>query len=300
MDYNETGELYINYRSYPHGTHMDKMHFHNTYEMYVMLDGRKNYYLSGKEILLEAPAVILISPAVLHRASSPEDLPQRRLLINFSPGIMNRFDDVRDQTVLGKNNPAMAFRADREFCEKLVQDICRLRDRAGMLENVRLSTLIFDAVCELSAIEQYICINEEWQSTDERRVIAILTDMQNNISEMQPLEQLASRYGCTADGLTRLLKRYTGLTYRDHINSIRMEKAVEMLAHSSCAMEVIASECGFSGANYFGDSMQKRFGIPPTEIRRYLRNVIREESEHICGTELIQRLKKRKEEELML
>ena len=102
MDYNETGELHINYRSYPHGTHMDRMHFHNSYEMYVMLEGRKNYYLNGKEILLEAPAVILISPTILHRASSPDDLPQRRMLINFSLGIMNRFDDVRDQTVLGK------------------------------------------------------------------------------------------------------------------------------------------------------------------------------------------------------
>ena len=299
MDYNETGELYINYRSYPHGTHMDRMHFHNSYEMYVMLEGRKNYYLNGKEILLEAPAVILIIPAILHRASSPDDLPQRRMLINFSLGIMNRFDDVRDQTVLGKNNPAMAFRTDRKFCEKLVQDICRLRDRSGMLENVRLAGRIFDAVCELSAIEPYFFIDEGGQSADERRVIEILTNMQNNICEMQPLEQLASRFGCTADGLTRLLKRYTGLTYRDHINSIRMEKAVEMLVYSSRTMEAIASECGFSSANYFGDSIQKQFGIPPTEIRRYLRKVIQEENENIRGMDLIHRLKKRKEEELM-
>ena len=75
------------------GTNLPSEHFHNGYELYVLLSGRKSYLVGGNEIEFEAPAAIFLRPAVSHRSLSPDNCPHRMAVIEFIPGLLSRYSD---------------------------------------------------------------------------------------------------------------------------------------------------------------------------------------------------------------
>ncbi len=291
--YDRTSDIYMDYQRYLSATRMLYMHFHTSFEMYVLLEGKKCYYLNNEEILLEAPAVFLIHPTILHRAYSIDDMPQERMIINFRRNLMQRWSDVLDRTFLTWESPALLFRPGMDFCDRLVNDLMRISKEENSLKYVRAAGRIFDAVCELSSMEPTVSVKMGHNAADERRVVDILTYMQNNLRENLSLGEIADHFSCTDEGLTRLLKHFTGFTYREHMTNMRNEVAVNMLANTSVSMEKIASECGYSCSNYFGDSMKKQFGIPPTEMRKIFYRMIEKEQREINWEDLLRKLQER-------
>ena len=97
--------------------------------------------------------------------------------------------------------------------------------------------------------------------------------VQNYVAEhfQEPLtrEQLASLVYLNEDYLSRLFKKYTGLTLMDYVTWERMERAKQMLAQSSLSISEIALEVGYSNTAYFTKMFKKHTGgITPRQYRK--------------------------------
>lgn len=68
--------------------------------------------------------------------------------------------------------------------------------------------------------------------------------------------------------LSQLLKKHTGQAFVDWMTRRRMERAQELLAHTTDRISTIAHSVGFSDEAYFTRRFKQRFGTAPTSYRK--------------------------------
>lgn len=84
-------------------------------------------------------------------------------------------------------------------------------------------------------------------------------------------EDFAAAAGIHPARLLRLVKKYTGMTFRDYLLRVRIQKAVYLLRETDLPVGAISEACGFSYLNYFCRCFRRSFNCSPGEYRERLR-----------------------------
>lgn len=82
------------------------------------------------------------------------------------------------------------------------------------------------------------------------------------------VEDLAEALNISRVQLYRKVKAILGISISDHINNIRLERAVEMLKSNDMTVSEIAYALGFSSPNYFSVAFKNKFGVSPKEYKK--------------------------------
>ena len=81
------------------------------------------------------------------------------------------------------------------------------------------------------------------------------------------MEELSERLGVSKSHLVRAFTEALGVSPGRYLTSVRIEAAMRLLLHREYTLDVIASLCGFSGANYLCRVFKKTTGRSPTQWR---------------------------------
>ncbi|HEY7474878.1 MAG TPA: AraC family transcriptional regulator, partial [Vicinamibacterales bacterium] len=81
---------------------------------------------------------------------------------------------------------------------------------------------------------------------------------------------LAREFGIDPAHLGRLVRRATGLGFREWSLGIRMRLAVRALAKSDASVKCVAQESGFTSTAQFDRGFRRLFGMTPGEFRRFV------------------------------
>jgi AraC-like DNA-binding protein len=81
---------------------------------------------------------------------------------------------------------------------------------------------------------------------------------------------LAREFGIDPAHLGRLVRRATGLGFREWSLGIRMRLAVRALAKSDVSVKCVAQESGFTSTAQFDRGFRRLFGMTPGEFRRFV------------------------------
>ena len=138
----------------------------------------------------------------------------------------------------------MPFLARGETCPAAAELMGRLAEERDASERVR-SQLAFALLCELSDADSAA-------PALPPLVAAAIEDIRRNYAGLYGVEELSERLGVSPG-------RY--------LTSVRIEAAMRLLLHREYTLDVIASLCGFSGANYLCRVFKKTTGQSPTQWR---------------------------------
>ncbi|MGN0237849.1 MAG: helix-turn-helix domain-containing protein [Lepagella sp.] len=84
-------------------------------------------------------------------------------------------------------------------------------------------------------------------------------------------EVLSERVGCNHTYLSETIKHKTGMTYSRYMNSVRINKAVQLLtAGTEMSFEELSRYVGFLSVKTFYTSFKEFIGIPPGSFREIL------------------------------
>lgn len=89
-----------------------------------------------------------------------------------------------------------------------------------------------------------------------------------NVAEPLTLKSLAAMCFISPSYLSALFKQEAGTTLIDYINTQRVNRAAQLLEHSSHAIAAVAEEVGILDVNYFTKIFKKTLGVTPTRYRR--------------------------------
>ncbi|MDH6356710.1 AraC family transcriptional regulator [Parabacteroides sp. PF5-9] len=126
----------------------------------------------------------------------------------------------------------------------------------------------------LSLDQQAHCVNpvnrvKNQSLEDADRLDSIMRYLHKNYQSHVSLEEIASLINMSESSLTRFLKRWTGKTFIDNLNDIRIAEAVCRLIDTSDSISEICYKCGFNNLSNFNRIFKRRKGMTPTKYREY-------------------------------
>lgn len=99
-------------------------------------------------------------------------------------------------------------------------------------------------------------------------VAAALGHIQIHYGEVYGIEELADEMQVSKSHLIRQFTSAIGLSPGKYLTKVRIENAKRLLAGTPHSLAVVASLCGFSGANYLCRVFKKQVGCSPATWRR--------------------------------
>ena len=233
-------------------------HWHEFYEMELILDGEGTYLVDGVEYDIKRGTLFLMSPAAFHNA----DFLSRCSVINIM------FEtDLCSHNILYKifqNNSHIKLCLDNDnisFVESLCRELVNALDKNNSVSeySVLLLNCILGKVLEISETEN----NDTPVSPVQRAMLYI----QNNFKKDITLSDVAAIANFSPNYFSGVFRKYTGVTYKAYLNNIRFSCAQKLLDYTDMSITDICYECGFNDYANFTSSFKKRFGISPAAFR---------------------------------
>ena len=155
--------------------------------------------------------------------------------------------------------PELPFLARGETCPAAAELMGRLTEERDASGRVR-SQLAFALLCELSDADSAA-------PALPPLVAAAIEDIRRNYAGLYGVEELSERLGVSKSHLVRAFTAALGVSPGRYLTNVRIEAAMRLLLHREYTLDVIASLCGFSGANYLCRVFKKTTGQSPTQWR---------------------------------
>ena len=98
-------------------------------------------------------------------------------------------------------------------------------------------------------------------------VAQAITAMREHYAGLYGVEELSESLGVSKSHLVRAFKSQVGITPGQYLTNVRIDAAKQLLCHREYSLDVVASLCGFSGANYLCRVFKQRTGMTPAAFR---------------------------------
>ena len=155
----------------------------------------------------------------------------------------------------------LPFAARGETCPAAAELMGQLAAEAGSDDHSRVrSQLAFALLCELSGADRAA-------PALPPLVAEAIADIRENYAGLYGVEELSERLGVSKSHLVRTFTAAVGVPPGHYLTTVRIEAAMRLLLHREYTLDVIASLCGFSGANYLCRVFKKETGHSPAQWR---------------------------------
>ena len=153
----------------------------------------------------------------------------------------------------------LPFLAKGSSCPAAAELMGRLAEEKETHSRAR-SQLVFALLCELADADSAA-------PALPPLVQAAIADIRANYAGLYGVEELSERLGVSKSHLVRTFTAALGIPPGRYLTRVRVEAAQRLLLHREYTLDVIASLCGFSGANYLCRVFKKTTGRSPTQWR---------------------------------
>ena len=110
-------------------------------------------------------------------------------------------------------------------------------------------------------------------ATRSAQIAHYVTDyLRQNYHTRVSVKEMADRAYINRDYLGRVFREATGMTIRDMLQKIRIERVCELLCTTERTVADIAASCGFDDMKNFYTIFKKQMGSLPGEYRKRAQN----------------------------
>ena len=133
--------------------------------------------------------------------------------------------------------------------------------------------------CDLvsALIKSYLVSSESVIETalgtnDEKDPIGrILQNIRQNFKTVT-LEDLCDEFHYTPSYICRIIRKYTGMTFKEYLNDEKLDNFCRELMLTEKSIHTLAEEAGFHTLEHFYRVFRKKYGMPPARYREVLQN----------------------------
>lgn len=251
---------------------MKRAHFHNTYEIYYLLSGKRRYFIQNQYFELNPGDLILIPPRVVHKVLNskyePPNSYHERYLLTFTEQLIDKdllpcfsnlyyhFEDAKE----------------KEYIKNLLEKISvetQTRDKYSMKMYKSYLTELLIILSrhhnEISKSLKNTIVNSH--------IVSIIDEITEYIRKNQrkqnlTLEQVSDHFGYSKEYISKKFKAINGIGYSEFLITSRLADCCDLLISTSLSINEIAVTCGFKDANYLISIFRKRIGITPHQYRK--------------------------------
>lgn len=121
----------------------------------------------------------------------------------------------------------------------------------------------------MEELTQHIHRTQNTAGDAARRVMSILSSLDELALQSITLDELARRCGYSRRHLARLVREQCNTSLAEMVTGVRLEKAAQLLHDPSRKIVDVAMDCGFNHLGAFSARFRQRFGMTPAVWRRH-------------------------------
>lgn len=273
---NEPGDslfYHLDYDERSHELNMEFQHFHDFYEICILLDRTATHIIEGSLYEIQPYDIVLLRPSLLHKTQYPKGVPPKRLMITFAmPRNTSGLESGYKELFSIFDEPTPIFRFTEERRQEVMaplNEIFALSQNPSALQSVAIHSKFVEFLCVIhrySAENSYV--REETGSSISQRMYAIASYIHSHYQNELSLEEISKRFFVSAHHLSRQFNKVTGFTFTEYIQMTRIRNAQQMLLNSNKKITDIAAQCGFASFSQFNRIFNKLNGMSPRAYRR--------------------------------
>lgn len=252
-------------------------HKHSYFEMLYVYSGNLKQDIMGNNMNLEEGDICIIPPNVEHSIEIYDDTVLINVFIRSTTFNDTFLEVLSEENILSsfftkilytKNyNNYIIFRTNNKPSIKTLL----LNIISESINNEQYSNKIVDNF--LMILFAYLLrdktntveLPQELQKST-KNLTSILTYIQGNYKTVT-LEDLSKEFHFTVPYLSKLIKANTGHTFKEMIQTIKLNKAIELLTSSDLKIRDISEAIGYEDPNHFIRTFKKAYRISPNQYR---------------------------------
>ena len=251
-------------------------HWHSYGEILLVGPGKTNIYSVGRNRYeLVTDDFVIVWPMEMHAIVDADR--EESLVIQFSNAFINSLFDLRRIMHIYRNLHIICVQAHPELAAKLKGITGQMKEiffSEREDKEIRCCMLLMEFMLTLLDYRKELApeLDDEEQNgyTDDvmKRMITVTDYIKNNLTA-DDLSQgaMAEMAGISRDYFSRIFKNVTGMNYSRWLNTVRLEKASELLTEEGRSLTEIAMLSGFQSIPSFNRVFREEKGMAPGEYR---------------------------------
>ncbi|HHV95919.1 MAG TPA: AraC family transcriptional regulator [Clostridiaceae bacterium] len=227
-------------------------HFHDFWQLEITTRGNIIALLEEKTLKMSPGDMLLIKPGLFHQFIY--EAPGVSIIsIKFS--IEDKNIDIENEVYIKRSL----------FTGRIISSI-----------DVLTSTTVLDIYEKkfieghLDALIFYITSEGFKQSTENKSkiILDIMAYIKSQNGRRVTINELAEKFSYSRSHLSKIFKQEYGMSLKSYIDTLRLEKAKEMLAYSERTISEIAHELDFKDIYTFSRFFKRNTGLSPKHYRK--------------------------------
>lgn len=233
---------------------MPSMHYHDSYELYFLEVGSREYFVDDVLFSVSAGDFVLIAPGMLHRTGGEYGM---RTLITFTEDFLLRvFSAEAVKNLLACFGKLKITPSEQQLaqCRSLLQALFDSNNETDFALNVGFLLRLLGK-CESTEITG-------------SSINAIVAYINRNYGSIRQISQISDQFYISRFHLCRIFKDAMKMTVVDYLTRVRIKNACHYLRSSDRDMNHIAQLCGFRDPAYFSNVFKRQTGMSPSQYRK--------------------------------
>ncbi|QKX05676.1 helix-turn-helix transcriptional regulator [Aquimarina sp. TRL1] len=239
-------------------------HIHeDSIELCFFLKGQQFYRIKNELFQLKGNDIIIISPNTQHSTGTyPEDKGELfwlQVSLNEQEGLLCNLPSHQTNSLLNQltKNSDIIFKGAHSLKTSLEELMNELQNPTSSLTALKINHLLIHVLLETLNLAQ-----TPTQETSSERLEIINQYIMDNLHRIIYVDELASLIHVSTGYFKPWFRKNTGITPKEYINRIKIEKAKILLSQKKSVTQV-AFDLGYNSSQYFATSFKKFTGITP-------------------------------------
>ncbi len=232
------------------------LHWHEYFEIELILEGKGIQRLNGKEYSLKRGVVTSLNPTDFHEVTPEGELKICNISFTFSA-----LDDSFSKRMLQENEKV--FSPPEEDFKRLCQLGNLLVDANRTNQGEEYTAHLLN--CLLLQLTDSTPDGEPMHNTSVQNAMLYL---QLHFRESPTLQQIADHVHLSPKYISELFHKETGQTISVFLSDLKLTYGAKLLSNTDLSVTDICFACGYTSIPNFLKSFKKKFGTSPLQYRK--------------------------------
>lgn len=246
-------------------------HWHKTLEMDYILDTGAYVWINGEKKYIEPGGMVLINSGDIHAieaagevSGSEDTLHAASMFISYEyiqelcPEIDNITFDLggNEEKFLELRNIFEEY-MKLYFAEKTEYSYLKINALANQILYLLFTYFKCEKNPNMVRNQKYI-----------DRLRKVMDYMEEHYGEPLTMQDVAEHFNVSMEYMAKVFKTYSGNTFKESLNKIRLSKAFYELLETENSMLEIAMHNGFPDVRSFNNTFKKEYGMTPFQYKK--------------------------------
>ena len=257
---------------------MMRQHYHDGYEVYLQLDGRRNIFFDGRKYVLERGSMFLIEPFVLHITTNSEEAVCSRNVMNFKRDTLAEFLSDKEINSLSSELRSCIIQLDepqigviedhfRQIEEKWLRFRHGGEKRCEKLAYIEVYRLL-DKILYLKENVTGLIRLESSETVTDHDIYRVLEFIGEHYAEDIRLDDMVRYSHMSKSSFYRAFRRVTGDTFGNYLMLYRLAKAHKLIMETDLKLGSVALKTGFASTAQMSRAFRIEYGVSPSCFRK--------------------------------